>query len=98
MSRSRCFPFRLAFVMVATFGIASVDSSLSAQTGATRFEDGRVIPAVRFKEPLASRVYQTRRHGRAEIPIVLEGTSKDVKLLDALLQRSDPGNDGGQVR
>ncbi len=91
MSRSRCFPFRLAFVMVATFGIASVVSSSLAQTGATRIEDGRVIRAVKFKEPLASRVYQRDVNGRAEIPIVLEETSKDVKLIDARLNGPNPG-------
>ena len=48
--------------------------------------------AVRFKEPLASAgLIERDVNGRAEIPIVLEETSKDVKLIDARLNGPNPG-------
>ena len=81
MSRSRCFPFRLAFVMVASFGITPVDSPASAQPVANRPTGG--LAAIKLKEPVASRVYQRDANGLAEIPIVLDDPPKNAKLVDA---------------
>ncbi len=94
MSRSRCFPSRLAFVMVAAFGMASINSPLFAQLGGSGgFRTGIQRPpsAVKLKEPLASRVYQRDVNGRAEIPIVLDESQKDAKLLDASLTGPNMG-------
>ncbi len=95
MSRSRGFPFRVAFVMVAAFGIASVDSPASAQPVATRPTGG--LAAVKLKEPVASRVYQRDANGRAEIPIVLDDPPKDAKLVDARVNGPNTRHDGDQV-
>ena len=58
--------------MFAAFGLASVDSPLMAQFGGV----GAPIAAVKFKEPVASRVYQRDVNGKAEIPIVLDDSSR----------------------
>ncbi len=46
---------------------------------------GAVTPplTVTLKEPVASRVYQRDLNGKAEIPIVLDDSLKDAKLIDA---------------
>ena len=38
---------------------------------------------VKFKEPVASRVYQRDANGKAEIPIVLDDKLQDAELIDA---------------
>jgi type 1 glutamine amidotransferase len=88
MSRSRCFPSRLAFMMVAAFGMASIDFPLLAQLGGSGGPGtGIQAPpsAVKLNEPLASRVYQRDVNGRAEIPIVLDEFWAGATLLDASL-------------
>jgi len=62
--------------MFAAFGLASIDSPLCAQFGGAS-------PGVKLKEPSASRVYQRDVNGKAEIPIVLDESLKDAKLIDA---------------
>jgi sialate O-acetylesterase len=72
---------RLALVMLAAFGLASVDSPLLAQFGNP---GGQPAPsAIKLKEPVASRVYQRDINGRAEIPIVLDESFKNVKVIGA---------------
>ncbi len=90
MPRSRCFRSCLAFVMVAAFGMATINSPVLAQlSGSGGFRTGlqpqTPLSGVKLKEPLASRVYQRDANGRAEIPIVLDENQKDAKLLDASL-------------
>jgi len=40
-------------------------------------------PAVKLNQPVASRVYQRDLNGKAEIPIALDDSVKDAKLIDA---------------
>jgi type 1 glutamine amidotransferase len=65
MSWSRVFSSRIGLVMFAAFALASIGSPLWAQVGGSPH-------FVKFKEPVASRVYQRDANGRAEIPIVLD--------------------------
>src|ERR1700677_4908016 len=85
MSRSTYFSPRIGLVMVAALGLASIDSPLRAQPGGIR-------PSVRFKEPVASRVYQRDANGKADIPIVLADDLKP-EFVDA---RINGGNMAGQ--
>ncbi|MGP0070205.1 MAG: sialate O-acetylesterase [Isosphaeraceae bacterium] len=86
MSRSHCLASRLAFVMVAAFGMASIDSPVLAQFGGQRGAGpGSQLPSSALKEPLASRVYQRDANGRAEIPIVPDGAWSGSKVVDASL-------------
>src|SRR5579885_1499438 len=81
MSQSRRWSPRLALVMVAAFGLASVDASSLAQSGNPA---GRFAPRdLRLTEPVASRVYQRDINGRAEIPIVLDESLKDARVIGA---------------
>ncbi len=82
MTRSRFLPTRLALVVVAAFGMASIGSPVSAQVGAP----GR---GVKLKEPIASRVYQRDVNGLAEIPIVLE--DPEAKLIDVTITARNAG-------
>src|SRR5262245_54687021 len=80
MSRSWCPSPRRLVMMIAAFGLASLDSALAAQFG------GPAAPgAIKLKEPVASRVYQRDVNGRAEIPIVPDGAEADIKLVDAFI-------------
>jgi type 1 glutamine amidotransferase len=65
MSRSRDFLPRVGLVMFAAFGLASIGSPTWAQRGLAPHR-------IKFKEPVASRVYQRDANGKAEIPIVLD--------------------------
>jgi sialate O-acetylesterase len=81
--------------MVAAFGLASVETHVSAQFGAPA---AQLAPAgVKLTEPVASRVYQRDINGQAEIPIVVEGLPKDCKLLDATISGGQ-GFPPGSVR
>jgi type 1 glutamine amidotransferase len=82
MSWSRFFAARVQLAILAAVGLASIGSPLLAQpAGAPQ--------AVKFKEPVASRVYQRDDNGKGEFPIVLEGDLKpeflDVRINGANL-------------
>ena len=71
MSRLRSFSPRVGLVMLAAFGLASVGFAAvraAVWPGPT--------PAIKIKEPVASRVYQRDANGKAEIPIVLDDELK----------------------
>jgi sialate O-acetylesterase len=78
MSRSRRFSLRIGLLAFAATRLALGDSSLLAQIGR-----GVAAPAVKLKEPSASRVYQRDASGKAEIPVVLDGSQQDAELIDA---------------
>ena len=84
MSRSRCLPFGFAFVILAAFGLASVDSPSSAQTEVVQGKNG-ARRSFKLKEPVASQVYQRDANGRAEIPCVLDEPQKDDKIVNTFL-------------
>jgi type 1 glutamine amidotransferase len=66
--------------------MASIDSPGFAQlTAPGGVGSGAQLLATALKEPVASRVYQRDADGRAEIPIVLEGSLAGSKILDASL-------------
>ncbi len=85
MLGSRYFSSRLAFATVAFIGMTANDSPLLAQLGGFQPGSGAPMPStsVKLKEPVASRVYQRDANGRADIPIALDDSYKDAKLLDA---------------
>ena len=78
--------------MVAAFGIASVDSPATAQPPSVG--PGGRLPAVKLKEPIASRVYQRDANGRAEIPIVLDDPPANAKLVDAAVNGPNTAQKG----
>jgi type 1 glutamine amidotransferase len=93
MSRSRCLPASLAFVVVAAFAMASADSPSSAQTEVIQLKDGVRISS-KLKEPVALRVYQRDVNGRADIPIVLDNPQQDAKIANATVQGGNMGATG----
>jgi type 1 glutamine amidotransferase len=84
MSRSSCSsPRRGLLVLVfAAFVLATVDSPLMAQVVEGR-PYGAPPPAVKLNQPVASRVFQRDLNGKAEIPVALDDSVKDAKLIDA---------------
>jgi len=72
-------------VAFAAFGLASIGSPLLAQPGpgASPIHLRGGAPAVTLKEPTPGRVYQRDVNGKAAIPIVLDESLKDAKLIDA---------------
>src|ERR1700719_280587 len=91
MSRSRRFSAHIALVAFAAFGLASIDAPLLAQFGGG---GGGTSPSVKLKEPSSSRVYQRDVNGKAEIPIVLDESEKDAKVVDARISGSRAANSG----
>ena len=82
----------VVFAVLATASAATPALAQQAQkgTGAVARQGPslatRTAGAVRLKEPTEFRVYQRDQNGKADIPIVLDGSVKDGKVVER-----DPG-------
>jgi sialate O-acetylesterase len=78
---ARCFLPRAGRCALALLLVSSVESASRAQLGGSV----KITGGVSIKEPVASRVYQRDRSGRADIPIVLDLAEVDGKPTDAAI-------------
>jgi hypothetical protein len=75
MFQFRCSSAGLSLAIVVTCMLASSEPPLFAQHTA-------VLASIKLKEPVASRVYQRDASGKADIPIILEDSSKNFSLSE----------------